>query len=60
MKWFDGPIPEAIQVSKQKGVLFVVYIYGKAAISDYSCEVSRKLQVTTSMSGQKPWTIASK
>ena len=29
MKWFEGPIPEAIQLAKEKGTVFVVYIYGK-------------------------------
>ena len=32
MKWFEGPIPEAIKLSKQKGVVFVVYIHGKALL----------------------------
>lgn len=33
MKWFEGPIPEAVNSSKQKGVIFVVYIYGNDELS---------------------------
>lgn len=33
MKWFEGKIPDAIQKSKQKGSLFIVYIYGKDELS---------------------------
>jgi len=29
MKWFTGNIPGAINASKSKGSLFVVYIFGK-------------------------------
>ena len=32
MKWFEGPIPEAIQSSKQKGVIFIVYIHGESVM----------------------------
>lgn len=33
MKWFDGKIPDAIQVSKRNGSLFMVYVYGKDDMS---------------------------
>lgn len=33
MKWFEGPIPEAIKLSKQKRVVFVVYIHGTDELS---------------------------
>lgn len=33
MKWFEGPIPEAIQLSKQRKVVFVVYVHGQDELS---------------------------
>ena len=29
MQWFTGSIPEAILESRQKGIVFIVYIEGK-------------------------------
>ncbi|KAL4228792.1 UBX domain-containing protein 4 [Mactra antiquata] len=33
MQWFQGKIPDAIQLSKQRGSLFIVYIYGQDELS---------------------------
>ncbi|KAH3701279.1 hypothetical protein DPMN_076262 [Dreissena polymorpha] len=33
MKWFTGGIPQAIKVAKDRGTLFVVYIYGSDEMS---------------------------
>ena len=42
MKWFEGPIPEAIKSAKEKGAVFVVYIYGKFLIPEVMWEFGSK------------------
>ena len=43
MKWFEGPIPEAIKSAKEKGAVFVVYIYGKFLIPEVIWEFVRNI-----------------
>lgn len=46
MKWFEGPIPEAIHLSKQRKVVFVVYVHGQDELSKKMNDVWEEESVT--------------
>lgn len=46
MKWFQGSIPEAIQSSKAKKSVFIVYVYGEDELSQQMSKTWEDDQVT--------------
>ena len=57
MDWFEGPIPEAIQESRKRRSLFVVYIKGDPSYFSYyrSTEIMTNVIMRGSATGLGYW-----
>lgn len=55
MDWFDGDIAEAVRLSKEKNVIFVVFINGKANIIDKVRTPNEKINFLQAKQMTNPW-----